>query len=194
MIKMDDEVEESFGQNHTDVFTREKSSNFTSQASMQGLHSAVGTPQFGAHAEDPKAPVLQGHLEHSTSAQSTSASDHNSDATKTTASGKGKVNDPESADPGVLSYEALVSDVVALMFQCQNFRVAGVDTVSKLSSGLRAVQSYFVQASEELKRKLADTMVEQPGVLVTIWDFSTDIYKSMSLQDCNCDLYSHKLG
>ena len=76
-------------------------------------------------------------------------------------------------------FETLVSDVMALMLQCQSLHIAGVDTISKLSSGLKALQAYFKQASRQLKGKLADSVIQPPGMLGTIWDFSSDIYQSM---------------
>ena len=78
-------------------------------------------------------------------------------------------------------FETLVSDVVTLMLpKCQSLHIASadVDTISKLSSGLKALQAYFKQASRALKGKLADHVLQPPGMLGTIWDFSSDIYQS----------------
>lgn len=78
-------------------------------------------------------------------------------------------------------FETLVSDIVTLMLQCQSLHIASadVDTIGKLSSGLKALQAYFKQASRTLKGKLAVHVLQLPGMLGTIWDFSSDIYRSM---------------
>jgi len=87
----------------------------------------------------------------------------------------------ETVDSDVLVFETLVSDTITLILQCQNLQIIDASTTSTLSSGLSALQTYFHQASEELKTRLAANVVQQPVVLGTIWDFSTDIYQSMFL-------------
>lgn len=86
-----------------------------------------------------------------------------------------------SVDSDVLVFETLVSDNITLILQCQNLQIIDASTTSKLSSGLSTLQTYFHQASEELKTRLAANVVRQPVVLGTIWDFSTNIYQSMFL-------------
>ena len=132
------------------------------------------------------APLLVGMPQFNTTVESEADQTLPDEATSRTSQGHDSGNtdtseglDSHLVESDVSVFETLVSDVTTLMLQCQSLHIAGVDTISKLSSGLKALQAYFKQASRELKGKLADTVMQPPGMLGTIWDFTSDIYQSM---------------
>ena len=130
------------------------------------------------------APILVGMPQLNTTVESEADQTLPDEGTSRTSQGHDSGNTDTSEGPDshlvesdVSVFETLVSDVTTLMLQCQSLHI--VDTISKLSSGLKALQAYFKQASRELKGKLADTVMQPPGMLGTIWDFTSDIYQSM---------------